>query len=257
MWPYIGISTDHLETLRRCSGYYECPKDKDGRRLGPLVAYAGKYKNLNGVYQQFVGDVYANFAMAEMYPIVLKHFADCLSVKIQNQIGLDAIDAVVGAPIGGYSLADAIGMLNGFGIIKAEKRVTVAASFLSREESELVFARHNIVPGFNYAIVEDVCNNFSTTSKLINLITSFGGNVVAILCFLNRSIDIDNKYLLSQGEGNEALEFPVVSLVRKPICEWQQDHPDVVKDVEAGNVVFKPKGKDEWSRLMKAIGNIP
>ena len=32
-----------LNLVAACGGYYECPKDKDGKRHGPLVGYAGKY----------------------------------------------------------------------------------------------------------------------------------------------------------------------------------------------------------------------
>jgi len=41
----VRVSADHLEILRRCGGYYGCPKDAAGKRLGPLVGYAGKYDN--------------------------------------------------------------------------------------------------------------------------------------------------------------------------------------------------------------------
>lgn len=255
----VEIAGDrHLETLRNCGGLYFCPKDAVGRRIGPLVGYAGKYKAPNGKMLQFVGDLYANFAKAEVHPHVLRFFARCLSQKLDEQIGLEKINGVVGAPIGGYSLADAIGLAyptDDVLIIKAEKKVTAFATEELREQSKLVFARHGIEQGLNYVIVEDVCNNFSTTEELIALIRSFGGNVLAIACFLNRSLHVGNTYLYGMEAQADPLEIPVISIVRFPSPEWKQDDPVVASDIAAGNVVLKPKGREEWACLTKAMAD--
>lgn len=50
-----------LAVLKALDGYYECPKDTAGKRLGPLVGYAGR----DNLGRQYVGDIYANFAVAE------------------------------------------------------------------------------------------------------------------------------------------------------------------------------------------------
>lgn len=245
---------NHLETLRQCGGYYECRKDKSGKRLGPLVGYAGTYKvitrptmqDLPDKKLQYVGDIYANFAMAEIHPQVLRRFAKILWLKLGNWINRNAVDCFVGAPIGGYSLSDALGFASGANVIKAEKKVTALATETSREKSKLVFARHSIMLGMKYVIVEDVCNNFSTTQELSELIESEGGKVVAIVCFLNRSLTIDDHYCIRYDHV-----VPVISLVRKPINEWRQDDPAVAEDIAKGNVVLKPK--NEWPRLMEAM----
>jgi adenine/guanine phosphoribosyltransferase-like PRPP-binding protein len=242
----------HMETLGNCGGYYACPKDPSGRRLGPLVGYAGKYQTSDGKMLQYVGDVYANFSKAEVHANVLHFFAGCLCSKLDSQIGLTKIGGVVGAPIGGYSLADAIGLYfpgMDIQILKAEKKVTRLATEELREQSRLVFARHDIEPGLNYVIVEDVCNNFSTTAELINLILSAGGKVSAIVCFLNRSLEVDGMFVPVIGDGLPC--WPVISLVRQPIQEYRQDDPVVAEDIARGNVILKPK--NEWSRLMEAM----
>jgi adenine/guanine phosphoribosyltransferase-like PRPP-binding protein len=245
------VGGDHLKTLGNCGGYYECPKDSVGHRLGPLVGYAGKYKALDGQMLQFVGDVYANFSKAEVHPHVLHFFAEELCQRLDSQIGLVNIGGVVGAPIGGYSLADAISLAHpalDLDIIKAEKKVTRLATEELREQSKLVFARHDIGSGCTYVIVEDVCNNFSTTAELIDLIHSAGGKVVAIACFLNRSLTVGETF--QPGEcGTQT--YPVISLVRVPINEWRQADPAVAEDIAKGNVVLKPK--NEWARLMEAM----
>lgn len=247
------VGDRHLEILQRCGGYYSCPKSPDGIRLGPLVGYAGTYDGPDGKKLQFVGDIYANFAKAEPHANVLKFFAGCLAVKLDSAVGMQDVDVFCGAPIGGYSLADALGVENNIDMIKAEKQVTSLKTSTSREKSKLVFSRHSVEEGDRCVIVEDVCNNFSTTGELVNLIISAGGNVVAIACFLNRSLNVDNEFCFGFPCGSPMLilRVPVVSLVRLPINEWKQDDPAVADDVARGNVVWKPK--DEWDRLMKAM----
>jgi len=241
---------NHLATLGNCGGYYSCPKSPDGKRLGPLVGYAGKYDGPDGKKLQFIGDIYANFAKAEVYPHVLKFFALGLAARLDATVGLPNIDVVCGAPIGGYSLADVLGLTIGAKMIKAEKKVTAIATADSREQSELVFARHSIEPGERVAIIEDVCNNFSTTGTLIDLIIGAGGKVVAIACFLNRSMNTTAQYY-TEKTGT----IHVVNLVCKSIIEYKQDDLAVAEDVAKGNVVWKPK--NEWGRLMQAMADNP
>jgi adenine/guanine phosphoribosyltransferase-like PRPP-binding protein len=257
MRPKIKIAGDqHLETLYNCGGYYTCPKTPDGKRLGPLVGYAGTYEGPNGKPLQFVGDVYANFAKAEPHMKVLKFFARCLSGQIYSVTNFHTIDIFCGAPIGGYSLADELGSQNDWiDVVKAEKKVTALKTATSREQSELVFSRHDVQKGDRCVIVEDVCNNFSTTGKFVQLIQSRGAIVVAIACFLNRSPSVEKEFLLPSEDGKTALVIPVASLVRKIIPEYRQDDPAVAEDVANGNVVWKPK--DEWSRLMEAMKTYP
>jgi hypothetical protein len=146
-----------------------------------------------------------------------------------------------------------LGFINDINVIKAEKKITALATADSREKSILAFSRHSIEPGYAYVIVEDVCNNFSTTDELVYLIHSAGGKVLAIVCFLDRSppgtlSSADEFYSKAIN-----LSIPVVSLVREPIAEYKQDDPAVAEDVARGNVVWKPK--DEWNRLSLAVRN--
>ena len=92
------------------------------------------------------------------------------------------------------------------------------------------------------AIVEDVCNNFTTTDQLIDLIEEAGGRTTAIVCLLNRSV---NGWYISKHN----MAVPVANLVRMPIPEYKQDDPAVADDIASGNIVWKPK--DEWDRLKK------
>jgi len=221
-----------------------------GHRLGPLVGYAFTYEP----GKQFVGDIYANFSKAEMHPRVLKFFATALSLRVYETLNVDP-EVYCGAPLGGYSLSDALGFINPDAmVIKAEKKVTAMATETSREKSKLVFGRHEIMPGQKVVIVEDVCNNFSTTEELVRLISAAGGEVLAIACFLNRSLTFDLSFALTIA--SVTVSIPVISLVRKPFNEWKQDDLAVAKDVAESNVVWSPKGKNgEWARLMKAMND--
>jgi orotate phosphoribosyltransferase len=242
----VKIVADPLKTLHACGGFYSCPKTSDGERIGPLVGYAGKYEAVDGTKKQWVGDVYANFAKAEEYPFVLHHYAEQISSKLSPY--LDLINIFCGAPLGGYDFTKMLGLVYDRRAIKAEKKVIALATGNSREESILVFGRHEIKPGDDVAIVEDVCNNFSTTDKLISLIEKSGGKISAIVCLLNRSLSVDSFYL---RDGDDSEPIPVISLVRLHIPEFKQDDPAVEEDIKKGNVAWKPK--DEWGRLMNAM----
>ncbi|MFH1181110.1 MAG: hypothetical protein V1705_01720 [bacterium] len=200
--------------------------------------------------KQWVGDVYANFAKADEHPNVLYNYATCMNVRLLGSV-IDNIDVFCGTPIGGYNFSVILGWTYNRRVVKAEKKVTALATEKTREQTELVFARHDIERGVRYAIVEDVCNNFSTTETLIALIMSLGGSVTAIVCELNRSLDFEDYYYPSKVAGGRLI--PVASLVRKPIPEYRQDDPAVIDDIRIGNVVWKPK--IEWPRLMKAMAD--
>lgn len=230
---------DPLSVLQRLGGYYECPKDGQGKRLGPLVGYAGKDKK----DRQFVGEIYANFGEMEQWPCLLELF----SKRLRHSYDLEDFNCLCGAPLGGMTFGAILADLLGCRFIFPEKVVLAAATENQREESKLVFARHKVIPSERVAIVEDVANNFSTTDKLIESIQGAGATAEAIICLLNRSLTVNEAYSSPVAGRN----IPVISLVRKPINQWKQDDPAVAEDVANGNVVWKPKG--EWERLMVAM----
>jgi hypothetical protein len=47
----------------------------------------------------------------------------------------------------------------------------------------------------------------------------------------------------------------VISLVRQPIKEYRQDDKEVVADIQAGNVIWKPK--NNWGPLSAAMAAFP
>ncbi len=239
------LGKDPLGLLGVLDGYYECPKDAAGKRLGPLVGYAGRYGEQN---LQFVGDVYANFAAAEEEPFAFAHMVELLRLKLLGETSSDvAVTTFCAMPMGGITFAYELAKVFDGRFVFPEKKVTALATPTSREQSQLVFARHRLEAGEQVVICEDVLNNFSTTDDGIRLIEASGAEVVAIVGLLNRSLKVDATYAYNSGR-----HIPVFSLVRKPIVEYMQHDPAVAADVAAGNVAWKPKS--QWALLKKAMG---
>lgn len=243
----VDPASDPLDLMREAGAFYEAPRDARGRRTGPLVGYAGK----DAEGRQYVGDIYVNFARAERRPALLQVFARRLLAAARAR-GLDLAAAAgfVGAPEGGKAFAYQLGLEAGRGYIYPEKVVTAAASATAREASAMVFSRHEPEAGEAWFIVEDVCNNFSTTAKLVALIEGHGARVAGILCFLNRSETVGDTYAPRPG-----LVLPVVAVVHKPFGQHAQGDAAVAEDVSSLNVVWSPK--KDWPRLAAAMAAAP
>jgi orotate phosphoribosyltransferase len=221
-----------LKILTDCGGFYECPKAADGTRLGPLVAYAGKYDGEH----HFVGDVYCNMAKVEAVPVAITEFVRTIALGLEKA-GIRC-DKVIGIPNGGtvISFGLAVEVDSGFGFVEFRE-----VSGQGRKDKEFFLGRHEIFPGSIVAIGEDICNNFSSTDKVITLIENAGASIGAIICGVNRSMEHDSHY-----KG-----IPIISAIRKPFAEYEQTDPVVIHDIERGNVVWKPK--DKWDELMLAM----
>jgi len=88
-------------------------------------------------------------------------------------------------------------------------------------------------------IVEDICNNFSTTEQLAKLIEQTGAKLIGIMCAFNRS---------GKTEWNGV---PVICAQEVPAKQWRQEEPEVSQLIAAKNVVWKPK--KEWPKLKAAM----
>lgn len=241
----INYQDDLLGILKQVEGYYESPKDENGKYLGPLVAYAGTYETPDGPKNK-VGFKYFNFAKAESRREPRFMFANTISESIINYINdsetpCPACDVALGAPMGGIFLAETISEIIGCRVAFAEKKVTALADKENgtKEKSELVIDRHDVYVGENVIIVEDVCNNFSTTEKLKVQIEKRGGKLVGIACAINRSGETD-------WEG-----IPVFSALFIPTEQYTQEDPAVAGLIAEGMIVWKPK--QTWRDLKAAM----
>ncbi len=232
-----------LQDLALSGGLYRCPRDSQRKRIGPLVDYAGTYLDDQGQPKHYVGDTFYNLGRADQSPSLLADWATIMTTYLESSRDLPAVDLFLGMPMGGLAFTFALGHMSnassrvGF----LEKKVTQVATADAREQSMLVLGRHEIPMNYSVVLVEDVVNNFSTTAKAIEIVESCGANVIAIACMMNRSA---RAFYVSQARA----KIPVVSIMTIRTEQYRQDYPSVKDDIEAGNVVWKPK--DDWGRLM-------
>ncbi|MFA6184846.1 MAG: hypothetical protein WCT51_03055 [Candidatus Shapirobacteria bacterium] len=223
------VILDPYKILISHDAVYQSPVSANGELLGPLVGYAGTYVNDKGEKENYVGSAYFNMAKVEEDSFTRCFFADNLACQIKEKFSISLV--LIGAPMGGIIFTVTIA-----DILKSR------ATFFEKKESELVFNRHTLKKGDKVILVEDLVNNFSTTNKMIKIVTNMGAEVKAIACVFNRS-PYDN------WEG-----IPVISVIHKSAPEFKQNDPVVKKLIEAGNIVWKPKA--EWPRLKAAMQTV-
>jgi orotate phosphoribosyltransferase len=241
--PVLRSGVSPLEIAQECDAYYECPKGADGARLGPLAAYAGKYDD-QGVQKQYVGEKFVNFAKIERFPMIVRdHIVGPLLKKLAPYLEDPVVFAP--APMGGLALGNILALesANEYGF--PEKMQLEAATSSGRAVSKLQYGRHEVRRGSKIILVEDVCNNFSTTGEFIELLRSLGADVLAITCFLNRSMTHDDVF------EHQGTRYPIVALWREAMDEWRQDDPAVAADIANENVRWQPKLV--WDELKDAM----
>lgn len=237
-----------LELLRRCGGYYKCPKDKEGKRLGKLVVYAGTYE---GGTLHFVGDEYANYAGMEQEPLANFNIAERLAPLVAPAIGENTV--ICGVPTGGILLGPFLALA----LAKLGKQVRFVALEktnirqsggleISHTTYDLKAERHSLIPGETVVLVEDIVNNATNTNKAVLAVKNAGCEVALLACFLNRSVMFENFLTLPGGQRLE-----ITSLMRRKIPQFRQDDPFVADDVRIGNVCSHVK--PEWSALMESM----
>jgi len=216
---------------RRCNAVYICPKDGSLRK-GPLVAYAGK----DDRRRNLVGDLYLNFRRIEVHPNVVEAFAEEACSKLYEKELIDTFDTVCGIPQGGRTFGQMLALIAGKRFAYADKKPKPTEAG-KKQEYSWDLSQFDFEPGERVAVAEDVFNNFSNTDDTLAEIAVTGAEIVLLVGALNRSSTHDTTY-----KG-----LPVIASVREAYPEYEQDHPDVIVDVMAGNVEFEVK--KNWARL--------
>ncbi len=241
--PGLNDQRDIFPVLRYYDGYYVQPED----RGGPLVGYAGRYDDGKGNQRQYVGRIYANFAVLERHHDVRAW----LCLRLQYMSGehfslLKSADSFFGAPMGGVLFAAELAAQMNRPTGYFDKKVIAVATETSREKSKLFFGRHEVEPGEKVILVEDVCNNFSTTGEAYRLIQQQSAELIAVVCMFNRS----NKNVLGPEElGQDATPIPVLSVAWRDTPQYRQDDPAVADEIARGHVIWK--AKEQWDKLME------
>lgn len=246
---------DDLATLVNCEAFYARPTVL-GKLHGPLVAYHGTYDGPGGEKKRYVGDVFVNFAKAEQYPIILDYFAGRLTELMKTRISAVAefMDSsrnegslvLVGMPLAAYMLTGAVGRHIGCRTIFFEKKTVAIGVNGEKDTSVLIQGRHRVLPGETAIICEELVNNISTAGEAVEVAEKTGGKVVAIVCAVNRSFPFRNFFDTEDGR-----KIPIIAVVEKSFEQYRQDAPEVVADIQAGNVSWDPKG--DWNTLKSAM----
>lgn len=223
---------DYLKTLENCEGHYACPIGPDGKLLGPVVGYAGEY----APGKNWVGLEYFNFSQADQWPAVLTEFARQMCLWL-NEKSVKP-DLIVGAPWAGVKFSQAVALATGCRHIFAEKK-----------GDDIILGRYEgmIQPGDRVVIGEELVNNTSTTSKLVNLIEAAGGQVIAVMCAINRSYPFKETFWDAPAKD----PIPIIAVIDRSTPQCRQDDPVVAEAIVAGNVIWKPKYA--WLQLKAAM----
>ncbi|MFP4514885.1 MAG: orotidine 5'-phosphate decarboxylase / HUMPS family protein [Parcubacteria group bacterium] len=240
-WRIKLDPTSFRRTLVNLEGYYESAKE-NGRFKGPLVMYAGQYKDELGEQKNYVGTVYLNLAKIENKPKILHYYARVIANKI-NANNLKP-DVIAGVPTGGNYWGEAVAkelQIDYAHISKVKIRETDGEKG-QREDSRFDLSRHELKPGDKVVIVEDLCNTFSSTEKVREAIKKAGGDVIGIACAFNRSTDYQKGYWK---------DLPIIAIDQEAILKYKQDDEQVADLLKAGKIV--PKPKDNWEILKEAM----
>lgn len=152
-----------------------------------------------------IGKVQSNYTQ-------MQKLSDLLAAKIKHNYQDLKIDAIVSPAIGGiipgYQLSMSLGI---------EQNIFCERN---KESNEFEFRRgYEIIPGMNYAIVEDVITTGGSFLKVAELIEKAGGNVVLITSFIDRT-------------KGKTFKYPFISLLKLNIETYDPNNlPDFLQKI--------------------------
>jgi orotidine-5'-phosphate decarboxylase len=263
-----------FQQLNQEGGYYTS-LDKDGKRIGPMVGYAGTYLDQNGSKLQYVGDIFANCLRLLRKPWILNKLVEMSSLEVHtfllekcmhNEVNPEFVNKLhfYGAPMGGIPVALTLANLvkfqdeNNVSPLKPtisglfgyfDKEVTAVATETLREQTVLNDKSFPIESGEFYVSVEDVINNLKTTREAVYKIIEKGGIPVLIFCLFNRSNTTEFYFNEVVNGKRVSIFIPIISACRKELPEYKQDNPEIKNYIAIeGNLVKQPK--KAWGELI-------
>jgi orotate phosphoribosyltransferase len=235
-----------LALATRCNALYICPKER-GKRVGPLVAYAG----VDAEGRNLVGDLYFNFRKIEVYPHAVEQFAETAFCKLRDQGLHNALDTVCGIPHGGRTFGQMLAYVAGKKFAYADKKPKPTEAG-KKQEYTWDLSQFAFEPGERVALAEDVFNNFQNTSHTLAQIAQTGATVTLLVGALNRSSVYQTVYLPTSSPF-AGVELPVIASIREAYPEYTQDDPAVLEDIRAGNLELEVK--KNWAKLQALMTN--
>ena len=247
--PVVG--EDLWELSKRAEAVYECPLDTSGKRVGPLVPYAGK----DELGRNFVGEAYFNFGEVEPYLQLVAAFARKIWYQVEAKVlsgELEKPTTVVGIPDGGRTLGQMLAYNSGLRFVYPTKVAKIAQveGGPKKDEYDLVFTRSTLSAADKVLVCDDVHNNFKNIRITLDAIWATGAGIAGLCSGLNRSVKYDDVYQYEQ-EGTSPLNVAIFTAIRKPLPEYRQDDLAVAADMAAGNIEWH--AKKNWARLKKAM----
>lgn len=163
-------------------------------------------------------EMYLQCARVLMNPQRAARVCEALADKIRNTIE-EKIDIVVSPAMGGVIVGYEMG-----------RQLGVDAIFTERVDGEFELRRGFEIPqGANVLMSEDIVTTGLSSRECIETIKSYGGNVVAASCLIDRS------------NGKVDVGVPLVSLMGLEIAAYSEDNlPEHMKNTEA----VKPGSRD-------------
>jgi len=129
----------------------------------------GHFKLSSGLHSE----KYLQCALILQYPDI----AERLSKALANKFSAEKIDVVIGPALGGVTLA-----------YEAARALGVRGLFTERQNGKMVLRRgFSISRGEKVLVVEDVVTTGGSTKEVIDLVKSFGADVVGVGSIIDRS----------------------------------------------------------------------
>jgi len=116
---------------------------------------------------------YLQCALVLQYPDISEKLSKALASKFSKE----KIDVVIGPALGGVTLA-----------YEVARAIGVKGLFTERQDGKMVLRRgFSISKGDKVLVVEDVVTTGGSTKEVIDLVRSFGANVVGVGSIIDRS----------------------------------------------------------------------
>ncbi|MCX5667920.1 MAG: orotate phosphoribosyltransferase [Candidatus Omnitrophica bacterium] len=130
---------------------------------------SGHFKLSSGLHSE----KYLQCALVLQYPDI----AERLSKALANNFSAEMIDVVIGPAMGGVTLA-----------YEAARALGVRGLFTERQDGKMVLRRgFSISKGEKVLVVEDVVTTGGSTKEVIDLVKSFGADIVGVGSIIDRS----------------------------------------------------------------------